>query len=162
MDVLILNPHTEYNPKPNEWGIDWWIRPQSTKAQPTNGRISLGYDIELSSDFITKRKTVSPLPILLDPEVEEMVLMGNRNRRKFAQVEQQGGTFSINSGLYLPSTTIMRRIKKHAEIIQQEKSERRRRVLEQLPRENETAFARFFDKELSVEDTVNNSLTAKD
>ncbi len=42
LDVLILNRHNKHNPRPNEWGIDWWVRPAI--LPPTNGRVSLWYD----------------------------------------------------------------------------------------------------------------------
>ncbi|MFA6991866.1 MAG: metallophosphoesterase [Candidatus Gracilibacteria bacterium] len=47
LDVLVLNPHSNKDPGKNEWGVDWWVRPQG--MAPTNGRVSLWYDIGLKN-----------------------------------------------------------------------------------------------------------------
>ncbi|MFC1647613.1 hypothetical protein ACFL10_01305, partial [Patescibacteria group bacterium] len=44
LDVLILNPFSSNMPAPNEWGIDWWVRPGPDTTVPTNGRTTLWYD----------------------------------------------------------------------------------------------------------------------
>ncbi len=43
LDVLILNPHTIRNPRPFEWGVDWFVRPQG--RFPTNSNIEMVYDL---------------------------------------------------------------------------------------------------------------------
>lgn len=68
LDVLILNQHTRMDPKINEWGIDWWVRPEG--RPPTNGNVNLWYDIGLKDN----EKFFSPGLYLLNEDMLKMIV----------------------------------------------------------------------------------------
>jgi hypothetical protein len=49
LDVLVLGPHGRDNPRPFEWGIDWFVRPYN--YYPTNSMVEMVYDLDLNGHF---------------------------------------------------------------------------------------------------------------
>lgn len=111
IDILILDRHSPLHPKPHEWGIDWWIRPQRGMS-PSNGETALWYDLSLAKDR-------SPAP-----EREDAIRLektGKEVRVAISSVrhaihENQGVDLEdelLPSGLYLPHPAHMLQIRDH-------------------------------------------------
>jgi len=114
-DVLIMQKHSDRDPKPFEWGIDWWIRPEPHR--PTNGNTSLIYDLSLDAHCCSTSTnpneddtffafSINPYePSITMRYVPQLVRMVSDKLS-----EENDGRICIPPGLYLPPTEVMDKI----------------------------------------------------
>jgi len=123
LDVLVLNPHARDNPAPNEWGIDWWIRPRG--LAPTNGRVSLWYDIALNNNVacLTKEADSMATPLSINFDQQSVVIKPDlqkdmENERQFivASFRKDIETVLVPAGLYIPDPNTMGQIVQHCNV----------------------------------------------
>lgn len=122
VDVLILQPHSRQNPKPNEWGIDWWVRPEN--QMPTNGRVQTWYDIGLNPDVVPATTDQSKLSLSLDPKTQRVRYEPSEQSRVYSLRESTRddiGKIVIPAGLYIPDEEMQEAIINHCEAHSQER-----------------------------------------
>lgn len=139
LDVLILNLFSANRPGPQEWGIDWFVRPTideqaNLRQTPTNGFVNLWYDIELNEEvagFGDKSGKIEKLsPLFLDEEMKNLRFDENAVVETIFAVRNNLKTI-IEPGLYLPDSFMMESIVKNAE----KKAAKSRDELKSLRRE---------------------------
>ncbi|GEM_PF-5301482 len=117
-DVLILQHHSRHNPAPNEWGIDWWVRPErdierktANYRNPTNGRAKLWYDIALKEHIPIADDADRQEKVSLDPASAVITVRNNMTYSRLHEDEciEEG----ILPGLYLPDAVTMDCIVEH-------------------------------------------------
>ncbi len=113
LDVLILQPHSHKNPAPHEWGMDWWVRPDT--YPPTNGRAHLNYDLSLKHDIsVSKEETQQPGIVLNTATGDIRYAASNGDRDALARSIADGENIeTIPSGLYLPDSKTVGKIIRH-------------------------------------------------
>ena len=131
LDILILNPYSVNHPEPSEWGVDWWVRPEV--QSPTNGRVSLWYDLELHPDVEINTKPLrSAPPFALDidkNEVHHTPLETKKAMRLVEQVRRKVQPILIRPGLYLPDSVTVDKIRRHCN---RQMKQKRKKALTQL------------------------------
>lgn len=131
LDVLILNPYSVNHPEPSEWGVDWWVRPEV--QAPTNGRVSLWYDLALHPDVeMSPASSRSAPPFALDigkDEVHHTPLETKKVMGLAEQVRQKIQPILIRPGLYLPDNVTVDKIIQHCN---RQMKQKRKKALTQL------------------------------
>lgn len=138
LDVLILQPHSPHHPAPNEWGVDWWVRPQS--RPPINGRVELWYDIAMQGNVNVEQnlaETETALSLDVDNwnirynrDLHEQICLQAKHTRKTIQQRV------LSPGLYLPHPTLIRQIVDHCnKRIDQKEHDKQRvsQMMEEVP-----------------------------
>lgn len=105
-DVLVLQQHSSKHPAPNEWGVDWWVRPEG--RAPTNGRMELWYDIALENGVMASSQHREEQKVQLDPQ-KKLITIDHRLDYRDADIGQ------VHAGLYLPDAHIAEEIVRHCE-----------------------------------------------
>lgn len=117
LDVMILNPHSQRNPGPFEWGVDWFVRPPN--SFPTNSNVKTAYDLDpkpgyfyYSNDSI--RGMDEERAMRLYREIVSDCLGGQADDGEVSRiVAKLPGKKAILPGLYLPEKETMEAIAKH-------------------------------------------------
>lgn len=111
VDVLILNPHSDENPEPMEWGVDWFVRPRN--RAPTNGLVQMWYDVCLNEERCRPDKTGTPqkltaIQIDLKKRVVQYEPEGENDPLAISRrIQKTRAAVELASGLYLPDTKFM-------------------------------------------------------
>lgn len=125
IDVLILNEFSQQHPRPFEWGVDWFARPPNGLA-PTNGLVRLWYDIELKPDVSVAEEpaTRDPrLPFYLDYEDLKLKYefeADDLTAKIVSDSRNKAGNCLLKPGLYLPSASILGKIRENADRVKEE------------------------------------------
>ncbi len=126
LDVLVLQPHSPHHPAPNEWFVDWFVRPLGNKT-PTNGRVELWYDFGLIDSVETAPSDLKPNnlgPLALDLEKREIRYDPSLARNHYnpslplklsvaRQIRENVEKIILPPGLYLLDSRAFRQVIRH-------------------------------------------------
>ena len=120
-DVLILDEHTEVNPAPFEFDIDWFVRPDRFSF-PTNGNIECVYDLSPTKEFTTVQST-KKRKYALTYKGNESSLRYDDEMAVGTACKDDGGMFKLEAGLYLPHPDTIEEIIQYCNALANENSD---------------------------------------
>ena len=116
VDVIVLNLHSPQSPAPNEWGIDWWVRPDGNA--PTNGIVNSWYDVALKSDIQVGYPKGNSCSGRMDFNINAADFLGDASSemeiaKRSLSMREKIRSALIPPGLYLPDRETMEKIHAH-------------------------------------------------